>query len=412
MLEPPRELVRRDVGEPLERLGERLARRPHLRARTRAGAGCGGAARRCSRAGSRGRRRAASAPGPSGESCPHRLADDRRVADLARPAGARADPLLGREELLALLLDEHAPEQRAEQPDVPPQRAVGLLSDGSLVMGASSRRPCSWRQPELCFRCPEPASVDSGPRFMLPDDRSRSRTERRAGPTRPTSSLPPAPSGRRELARLLVAAERMWLVRARQSSPGSSRITLFSARATATALGYHWHSFDNVLLGVGRLTAFLAGYLALIEVFLLARLPFLERLRRLRPADRLAPLERPRRHLPRARARRLHRLGLREAGRRELVPGVLELADAAAAEGAGLDLGSDGGRLGRPSLSIDLGARRPRRTRGSSPRRSARSCSSSCSSPRSSSCGASSRTSGGTRSTSPRTPGSRSPGST
>ena len=46
----------------------------------------------------------------------------------------------------------------------------------------------------------------------------------------------------------------------------------------ADGLGYHWRSFDAVLLGLGRLTALLAGYLALIEVLLLARLPFLERL--------------------------------------------------------------------------------------------------------------------------------------
>ena len=46
----------------------------------------------------------------------------------------------------------------------------------------------------------------------------------------------------------------------------------------ADGLGYRWHSFDDVLLGLGRLTALLAGYLALIEVLLLARLPFLERL--------------------------------------------------------------------------------------------------------------------------------------
>ncbi len=42
-------------------------------------------------------------------------------------------------------------------------------------------------------------------------------------------------------------------------------------------LAYHWHSFDNVLVGMGRLTAFLSGYFALIEVVLLARLPFVER---------------------------------------------------------------------------------------------------------------------------------------
>ncbi len=53
-------------------------------------------------------------------------------------------------------------------------------------------------------------------------------------------------------------------------------ITLLSGYGDA--LGYHWNSFDNFLLGMGRLTAFLAGYLALIVVLLLARLPFLERI--------------------------------------------------------------------------------------------------------------------------------------
>ena len=43
-------------------------------------------------------------------------------------------------------------------------------------------------------------------------------------------------------------------------------------------IGYHWTSFYNFLVSFGRLTALLAGYLAVIEVLLLARLPFLERL--------------------------------------------------------------------------------------------------------------------------------------
>jgi predicted ferric reductase len=42
-------------------------------------------------------------------------------------------------------------------------------------------------------------------------------------------------------------------------------------------IGYHWTSFDNVLLSLGRITAFLSGYLALVEVILLARVPFIER---------------------------------------------------------------------------------------------------------------------------------------
>jgi predicted ferric reductase len=45
----------------------------------------------------------------------------------------------------------------------------------------------------------------------------------------------------------------------------------------ADGLGYHWHGLDAALIGIGRLTALLAGYLALVEVLLLARLPFLER---------------------------------------------------------------------------------------------------------------------------------------
>jgi predicted ferric reductase len=45
----------------------------------------------------------------------------------------------------------------------------------------------------------------------------------------------------------------------------------------ADGLGYRWRSLDNALVGMGRLTAFLAGFLALVEVLLLARLPFVER---------------------------------------------------------------------------------------------------------------------------------------
>jgi len=45
----------------------------------------------------------------------------------------------------------------------------------------------------------------------------------------------------------------------------------------ADGLGYHWHTLGTPLIGIGRLTALLAGYLALVEVLLLARLPFLER---------------------------------------------------------------------------------------------------------------------------------------
>lgn len=45
----------------------------------------------------------------------------------------------------------------------------------------------------------------------------------------------------------------------------------------ADGLGYHWHNLTAVLLGLGRITALLGGYLALIQVLLLTRVPFLER---------------------------------------------------------------------------------------------------------------------------------------
>lgn len=51
----------------------------------------------------------------------------------------------------------------------------------------------------------------------------------------------------------------------------------FWASGGADGLGYHWHSFGAALIGLGRATALFAGYLALIEVLLLARLPVLER---------------------------------------------------------------------------------------------------------------------------------------
>jgi len=46
----------------------------------------------------------------------------------------------------------------------------------------------------------------------------------------------------------------------------------------ADGIGYRWHSVTQALLGSGRLAALLAGFLALIQVLLLARLPFIERL--------------------------------------------------------------------------------------------------------------------------------------
>ena len=46
----------------------------------------------------------------------------------------------------------------------------------------------------------------------------------------------------------------------------------------ADGIGYRWHSVTQALLCSGRLAALLAGFLALIQVLLLARLPFIERL--------------------------------------------------------------------------------------------------------------------------------------
>ena len=92
----------------------------------------------------------------------------------------------------------------------------------------------------------------------------------------------------------------------------------------------------------------------MIEVILLARVPFLERLAGFDKLTGLAPLDRPRGDLPRARARRLHRVGLCEAGQRQLLPGVLELAHAPAAEGSRLVQRRRAARR-RPRLSINLG---------------------------------------------------------
>src|SRR5690348_8439780 len=43
------------------------------------------------------------------------------------------------------------------------------------------------------------------------------------------------------------------------------------------ASGFKWRSETQIFLNFGRITALLSGYLALVEVLLLARLPFIER---------------------------------------------------------------------------------------------------------------------------------------
>ena len=78
------------------------------------------------------------------------------------------------------------------------------------------------------------------------------------------------------------------------------------------------HTTGELLTSVARLTGLLGAYSALLQVVLLARLPVARAARRFRPADGLAPLERPR--LPRLVLAHvvLHRLGLR-AHRPDLV---------------------------------------------------------------------------------------------
>ena len=153
------------------------------------------------------------------------------------------------------------------------------------------------------------------------------------------------------------------------------------ASGGADGLGYHWHSFGAALIGLGRLTALLAGYLALVEVLLLARLPFLERLVGF---DRLTVWHR--------------RNGYAVIGL-VLAHVVFSVWGYARQDGNSF-LGEYWNwlTLPQPGAATFGGApaRRPLPTRGSSPPRSApRSCSPS-SSPRSSSSAESSRTSGGT----------------
>ena len=61
----------------------------------------------------------------------------------------------------------------------------------------------------------------------------------------------------------------------------------------------HVRSTGDLLVSIARITGLLGAYSALVQVLLLARIPDVERLGRLRPAHRLAPLERPRLPLPR-----------------------------------------------------------------------------------------------------------------
>ena len=272
----------------------------------------------------RARTPAASVAWPSRGELPDRVADDRRVADLARAARARADVLLGREERL------RPPARRARARAA--SRAGGRRAAagrrarrrGRIPSRAHLRGTVSRRGGTRSRSAARTGERHSWPRCMLPC-RSRSRPRGSAVPMTESSSRhrpatrPPRACGRSppvELQRLIVL-ERRSGSSCSGTSPGSS--TTSSARRRATALGYHWLELRRLSCSaLGRLTAFLAGYLALIEVLLLARLPFLERLVGF---DRLTVWHRWNGHAvhrPRARARRLLGLGLREAGRHEL----------------------------------------------------------------------------------------------
>ena len=117
--------------------GDRAAR-----ARTAAAGAGGGAARRCSRAGSRcanARSTVRLALEVEARAPPRAARPSARRR--ARAARERADALLVGEQLLALLLDEHAAEHVAQQPDVAAQRRVGLApADGSACITASAAR--------------------------------------------------------------------------------------------------------------------------------------------------------------------------------------------------------------------------------------------------------------------------------
>ena len=177
------------------------------------------------------------------------------------------------------------------------------------------------------------------------------------------------------------------------------------------ALGYHWHTFDDVLLGLGRLTALLSGYLALIEVVLLARLPFLERLVGF---DRLTVWHRWNGHavLDLALAHVVFSVwGYAKQDQHNFFREYwnwLTLPQPKAPDAVGA---ASGAISKHPSiLTISQSPTSP--YPGIITPRSGRPSSSRCSSRRSWSCAGSCRTSGGTPSTSRPTPGSRSRGST
>ena len=125
--DPPLELLGRDALEPRERVVERLAPARAPRACTRAAGGRGGAARRRSRAGSTARTRAARSPAARAAAPRPPRWSSSCGAPARDGARERPDPLDVLEQRLALLLDEHPPEQVAEQPDVAAERRISCF---------------------------------------------------------------------------------------------------------------------------------------------------------------------------------------------------------------------------------------------------------------------------------------------
>ena len=289
----------------------RAARAP--RRRTRAGGAADGAARRCWRAGSRARRRAARAPARRG-----RARARPRARSPGRRSRASAAPRRGR-----------APRRRGT-PRPPARRARRrAASRAGGRRAAAGRRALRCGPGRACGRVSlRLAPRDAGPRRRAASRRSggqrRHMLSARGRPTAAARSLPmtdpssqhsgaaaagPAlRAGRAVAAAVLSVALWVFVV-----GNGVGVVWIW-ALGGEDGIGYHWHSFDQASCSaLGRITAFLAGYLALIEVILLARLPFLERLVGF---DRLTFWHRWNGHAvhrPRARPRRLLGLGLRQA---------------------------------------------------------------------------------------------------
>jgi hypothetical protein len=117
------QLARSDVCEALERLRERLPRRRRL-GRVLPAAAQAVVLLRDVRQLEVQRERAQDLRLVAGRQRPHGFADGRDVTRRARVAGEQPDPLLGLEELPALLLEEDRAERLSEQPDVAPERCV------------------------------------------------------------------------------------------------------------------------------------------------------------------------------------------------------------------------------------------------------------------------------------------------